>query len=270
MNRRARIDSSCLALRLLALSILAGLGSTSCGKEHEGRAADMAEEDACTSPCEGGGARDGAANTHDGSSHADAGDDAGAGDGAVAEAGSAADASVSCAPFPSFRRDCESASDCALGFRTFNCCGSQLVTGVRADALEAFDRAARHCESLFPACGCAMQATRADDGTVDDFTDSAHPSVTCQHRQCWTSFRSFGGKTPCGSQGLMCDAATELCKSTSGPGNTFATTCVPVPPECSTDRNCACLGARFCSGAATECYDDVFANGVACSCNLCQ
>jgi hypothetical protein len=180
------------------------------------------------------------------------------------------EASVSCAPFPSFRRDCESSADCALAFRTFNCCGSQLVTGLRADALPAFNRAAQYCESLFPACGCATQATRADDGTIDDFSNSAHPNVTCQNQQCWSSFHSFSGRTPCGSEGLSCDAATELCKTTSGAGSSVISKCVAVPQACSTNRTCKCLGSGFCTGAASECSEDPFANGVTCACTRCQ
>jgi hypothetical protein len=244
--------------RLFTVCVLACFGAASC-RSSAAEDAQVGAPDACTTGCSDGGGR-ADAGTQDGGNQAR--------DGAVGDGGSA-DAGLACTPFPSFRRDCETLADCALGVRTYNCCGSQLVTGVRADQLDAFNRAAQHCDSLFPACGCPSQATRADDGTVDDLSDW-EPSVTCQNHQCWSSFGTFSGRTPCGSQDASCDAATEICRTTSGAGASAPSACVPVPSACATNRTCDCLGKDLCSGATSECFDDPFANAITCACTQCQ
>jgi hypothetical protein len=66
--------------------------------------------------------------------------------------------------FPTFDKTCASDADCALEFHQISCCGTRIAIGVRASVSAAFDAAEAACESMYPACGCAQQPTKAEDG----------------------------------------------------------------------------------------------------------
>src|SRR5262245_52158548 len=53
--------------------------------------------------------------------------------------------------------------------------------------------------------------------------------------------------TACGSQGLRCDYATQICvvQTPVGPGETY--TRVSIPAACRSDRSCGCAGSTLCS-----------------------
>jgi hypothetical protein len=116
--------------------------------------------------------------------------DAGLPDAVVVDARSAATdgGSDACEPFPTFARDCKTATDCALAFRTLDCCGSLLATGVRSDQLAAFQDKVTSCSPHAVVCDCIAAAPRADDGTRDDYSNAVVPRVSCLNDQCTSSY----------------------------------------------------------------------------------
>src|SRR5262245_53107503 len=87
--------------------------------------------------------------------------------------------------------------------------------------------------------------------------------------------RSTGGvdtpamRTACGSTGLTCDYATEICVQTPvRPAETYE--CRPVPSDCASTRSCACVAVALCTGSFNTCSDRSEPNTVACECPQCQ
>lgn len=119
-----------------------------------------------------------------------AGIDAGA---AGADAGPTADAapgtySLTCesgaTTFPPLDKRCGNPGDCAIAYHQNDCCGSEIAIGVASGSLAAFNAAEADCAAGYPACGCAAQPTKAEDGR--DTTDGTTIKVACQNGQCTT------------------------------------------------------------------------------------
>jgi hypothetical protein len=171
--------------------------------------------------------------------------------------------------FPSFDRSCDTAADCAIGWRAINCCGGAMATGFRVSETDAFRAAAATCGSQFPLCGCAPGPTVADDGTMQDVAGTATAVVDCVDRTCLTSFAALAGSTPCGPQGMQCDSATEVCVARTPVGPAIIHDCQPVPPGCEGTRTCACVAQTLCVSGFNHCIDEGN-NAVTCECPQCQ
>lgn len=167
--------------------------------------------------------------------------------------------------FPSFDRSCTVPSDCAIGTVQVDCCGTLTVTGIASSETRRFEEAAALCASQFPGCGCPTQPTYADDGTVA--TGTVAPVVGCVSGTCTTTFPR--PRTPCGPNGLACDAATEVCVARQPVGPGIAYSCEPVPAGCASDRTCGCVGQTLCQGSFDVCSDSG-QNQIICECPVCQ
>lgn len=85
---------------------------------------------------------------------------------------------------PTSLKTCNSTADCAMRTRQSDCCGSEMVVGVRADIADAFATCEADRRKELPLCDCLAQPTRAEDGReVSGFTTK----VRC------TDFTSSGG-----------------------------------------------------------------------------
>ena len=80
---------------------------------------------------------------------------------------------------------CNQDADCAAVFIEINCCGTSDVTGVSAAQATAFQNVVATCDAGWPPCGCATQATTADDGTTGL---GDQPAVACVNGACTTTF----------------------------------------------------------------------------------
>jgi hypothetical protein len=67
-------------------------------------------------------------------------------------------------PFPTFTKACTNTMSCSFGFHQVDCCGTFVAVGFNHDQRSAFDAAETAWEATCPACGCAAQPTKADDG----------------------------------------------------------------------------------------------------------
>jgi hypothetical protein len=203
-----------------------GDGCTSCGVV----VCDAGHEDA-SHPAPEGGADDGDADVErdaeaqrDAESEADAGADSGS---AVDDAGLACGADA----FPSFARDCERDDECVVVEHQINCCGSRLAHGIRADREAAFSAAEKSCEQSYPACGCAQQATVADDGSRAEGDSTAR--VACAQGTCSATFAvAAGGR--CTAGGAPCGAGYSCCYPCGVEGCEFQCepTCASGTPAC--------------------------------------
>jgi len=77
-------------------------------------------------------------------------------------------------------------------------------------------------------------------------------------------------RTACGSAGLTCEYATQICvvQTPIGPGESY--TCMAVPTSCVNDRTCACAGSTLCTGTFNACFARPDPNTLACECAQCQ
>jgi hypothetical protein len=74
------------------------------------------------------------------------------------------------------------------------------------------------------------------------------------------------GMTPCGTGGLTCNSATQICVSHHSFMTRFE--CMPVPPVCNANRTCDCLVNLVCEQGFRTC-NEPSANEVACICIAC-
>jgi hypothetical protein len=225
---------------------------------------------------DGGGAAGragaGSGGTLDGGACRIGGDDCAPVDGGGGSGDAASDAGaaqVDCAQrpalFPAFDRSCTNADECSLATRQIDCCGTLMITGVRASEVDAYEQAAATCASQYAACECATRATQADDGTTADAT-GLPATVQCVDDQCRTTFGDGSATTPCGPD-LECDTAAEVCVS-NVPLGEIIYACRPVPGGCQDNRSCACTGDTLCQTPFTACSDQG-ANAIGCSCLTC-
>lgn len=84
--------------------------------------------------------------------------------------------------FPTFDKNCGSDDDCALVFHTINCCGTEVALGINQEQLAFFNAAEAVCDSQYPGCGCAQDATRAEDGKTAWGQEAF--GVSCDGFQC--------------------------------------------------------------------------------------
>ncbi|MCA9664864.1 MAG: hypothetical protein KC503_04725 [Myxococcales bacterium] len=140
---------------------------------------------------------------------------------------------------------CSAPSDCIAVEHTTDCCGTNIVIGINKADKAAFDSAEAACDASWPACGCASQPTKTEDGST--VLGSAKAAATCVNGRCVSYIEGCG--KPCGS-GEACYGCV------NGPSTTFAcsTSCTmksdctdAAKPECASG-----LGAqRFCNAQAT-------------------
>jgi hypothetical protein len=113
--------------------------------------------------------------------------------------------------FPTFERACETATDCVAVEHQVNCCGTDVLLGIRADEQVAFDEAEATCRGMYPGCGCAEGPTTADDGTTADGV--AGGRVECRENVCTSTF------VP--AERTRCEPGSDTC----GPGTTCCYPC---------------------------------------------
>lgn len=141
--------------------------------------------------------------------------------------------------FAKLDRACNSSSECALVDHQFDCCGTDLRTGIRTDSRAAFDALEQYCSAQFPKCGCATQRTTLDDGTAVNFGQS-DAVVECMNGSCRSCHpdKSF----PCGDS--SCDAG-QFCESfTGGPRGSGTTNSCQSLNNC---KDCSCLSQADCT-----------------------
>jgi hypothetical protein len=84
---------------------------------------------------------------------------------------------------------CTISSDCTYVRHVTNCCGSVELVGIASARTTAFDVCEKAWDALLPACGCAANDVRTEDGQTD--LDGAAPKVACvptsSGSQCMTS-----------------------------------------------------------------------------------
>jgi hypothetical protein len=150
------------------------------------------------------------------------------------------------ASFPSFVKACDSVTNCALVQHQTDCCGGALIMAINHGEVARFDAAEKICEAEYPACGCASQGVKAEDGTMVPWDKQSSIVAQCVNSTCQSK---YGGKTfACGP--LTC-TDLDYCSVTTGGAAGSAPTygCVPM----GTCTSCACLpnsGACICRVAA--------------------
>ncbi len=97
------------------------------------------------------------------------------------------DAALDCVA--SFDRSCATASDCAVGERSTNCCGGYRAMGIAATEVHHFQSVEQTCNPSARAdCGCLGHLhVTADDGTVNG-DGGGVPQVMCLSGTCTTTF----------------------------------------------------------------------------------
>lgn len=128
--------------------------------------------------------------------------------------------------FPDFDKNCASDADCALVFHTINCCGTEIALGINKDQVPAFDAAEALCDSQYPGCGCAQDATLAEDGnkawgqdafgvSCDAFKCRSHVLPTCDDL-AWDYFQAAGKLDWCTGPDQCLLAPSGLCVNSMG------------------------------------------------------
>jgi len=166
--------------------------------------------------------------------------------------------------FAAFDRECTLASDCVIGTRAFDCCGTRHM-GIRPSEAQAFAASAAICNAQSAACDCALdplQQTAADDGTTA--AGGSVPRVDCVAGLCQTTM-GVSTALSCGTD--ACDPTTEICVNHQGWTTEYA--CMPVPAACSADHSCACVGESLCRPGFGACHDEQGAGRIACICVNC-
>jgi hypothetical protein len=87
------------------------------------------------------------------------------------------------AAFPTFDKGCTSTDNCSDGFHQVDCCGSLVAVGFNHAQRDAFDAAEQAWETTCPACGCAAQPLKADDGKTCAMNAV---TVSCDSGMCTT------------------------------------------------------------------------------------
>jgi hypothetical protein len=142
---------------------------------------------ACGGSTESGsaGGHGGAGSTGSGSAAAGSGA-AGSGGGAAGSGATSSGGGVQCTGekpmFPMFDKSCDSPASCLVKFHTINCCGTQVALGLSVSASAAFDKAEATCAAMYPACECATQPTKAEDGK--EAIDTSVIKVDCKAGSC--------------------------------------------------------------------------------------
>ena len=150
-------------------------------------------------------------------------------------------------PFPTtppIDRSCKGSADCIAVTHMVDCCGTMVAIGINLADKGRFDTAEKACAATFPACGCAAEPTKTDDGSWVAGPSTAE--ATCDNGRCRTFIKGCGAPCPAG---LACFACT------SGPVSEFecstqcglSTDCTdPSRPSC---RDSA-YGPKFCTAKA--------------------
>jgi hypothetical protein len=86
-------------------------------------------------------------------------------------------------PFPTFDKACTLTDNCSLGFHQVDCCGSLIAVGFNHSQRDTFDNAEQTWDSTCPACGCAAQPIKADDGKT---CAMRAVTVSCDNMLCTT------------------------------------------------------------------------------------
>jgi hypothetical protein len=125
-------------------------------------------------------------------------------------------AQLSCGstPLVDVPRACAVAADCVVADHQIDCCGTHVVTGIRADADALFQPAEARCRDSYGDCKCATRVTVADDGSSQTADTTA--AVSCQAGRCVTRFVP----TQCSGQGGECGAGFQCCYPCGIPGCT--------------------------------------------------
>lgn len=85
--------------------------------------------------------------------------------------------------FPAFTKVCQQDADCAYVLHQSDCCGNATAIGVWKEVQGAFASAEAQCRGQYPACGCAAQAPKGEDGKT---SASGSFGVACKSGQCQT------------------------------------------------------------------------------------
>lgn len=90
-----------------------------------------------------------------------------------------------CASLDAPAKACSTDADCVTVLHQLNCCGTHVALGISKSAAAAYQTLEATCSADFPQCGCATEATKAEDGkTAADF--SASIPVACNAGKCET------------------------------------------------------------------------------------
>ena len=74
-------------------------------------------------------------------------------------------------------------------------------------------------------------------------------------------------KTNCGD--TFCDATSEVCAEVQPQSSPPRKACQAVPPQCSNDHSCGCVGKAVCGTGIYTCIDVNAENTVLCTCPNC-
>ena len=147
--------------------------------------------------------------------------------------------------FDGLDRSCTRVEDCVLVEHLIDCCGTILIMGLNASEHIAFNALEQYCSAQFPACGCAAQGIRLEDGSLIDFGSTA-AQVECADEQCRS--RNSNATTSCGDK--ACTADQYCYEFVGGPaGSEPSYDCMPLN-DC---QDCDCLNVVGCqcSGAGS-------------------
>lgn len=91
---------------------------------------------------------------------------------------------------------CAGDDGCVVAFHQVNCCGTRVAWGIATAQQPAFGLAEAACRDLYPACGCPMSATQAQDGNTAWQEDAFAASCTAGHCRSRVKGASAGDATP--------------------------------------------------------------------------
>lgn len=140
-------------------------------------------------------------------------------------------------------KTCTVDTDCAIGVHQINCCGTSVALGIAASQASAFAADEAACAASYPACGCAAQQTKAEDGNSGDI------QVKCDAGQCKTYVPA--GSALCNGVPSPLDCADIGCP------DGWTCTADPDPNTCH-PSNCSCDAGGW------ACTDDCQLGGSTC------
>ena len=158
----------------------------------------------------------------------------------------------SCQAVQALDRSCTTSADCVAVLHVVNCCGSEMVFGLRASEQARFQTLEAQCDATYPACGCAAQQPVADDGSRLRFGDVGAAGVACVQGTCTTFVADCGRPCETGTTCFTCPNHTSLFAACTT-ACMLSTDCHdPTLPLCQTGTSGNTAG-MFCTAADVAC-----------------
>lgn len=153
---------------------------------------------------------------------------------------------------PAFSKVCMTKNDCVAVTHMVDCCGTMVSFGIASSDKATFDSEEQTCAATYPACGCAAQPTKTEDGSLLGVGGpGTTAAVDCVAGVCRTYVGACGKACSGGSTCQSCAIAvpTTYYSVCSTDCTTNADCKDATLPECVDDG----IGAGFCAASGSGC-----------------